>query len=181
MIKPNKLILREWVKALRSGGFKQGRKALRRRSDGPLPPFYHHCCLGVLCELHKHAELGDWESLATVFQYRASDDQNNLSSALLPLSVAAWAGLPNNGNNYTTLCAGPLEGRSQSFSPTVKVNKKELKKLAEKYAAYADEHADSLQIPLTALNDSELFTFEEIADIIERHFKLKPRKAKSND
>lgn len=40
-------IAKRWVKALRSGKYKQGRGKLRRVED----EVTKHCCLGVLCEL----------------------------------------------------------------------------------------------------------------------------------
>lgn len=44
----NKDIKRAWVKALRSGKYKQGRKQLRNGND-------EMCCLGVLCNLYAEA------------------------------------------------------------------------------------------------------------------------------
>ena len=44
-----------WVEALRSGEYKQGKKALKM--DG------NFCCLGVLCDLHAKEVGGDWEDL----------------------------------------------------------------------------------------------------------------------
>ncbi len=42
----------QWVKALRSGRYKQGIHALRTREDGqPL----EYCCLGVLCNIMERA------------------------------------------------------------------------------------------------------------------------------
>lgn len=50
----NKELVRQWVEALRSGRYKQGRKALRNIDDS-------YCCLGVLCDISKE-ELGiDWK------------------------------------------------------------------------------------------------------------------------
>lgn len=39
----NKKVIRKWLKALRSGEYKQGRHALNTNDQ--------YCCLGVLCEL----------------------------------------------------------------------------------------------------------------------------------
>jgi hypothetical protein len=46
-MKPNLKIIRQWVKALRSGKYKQTVGAMRRK-DGKGE--VSHCCLGVLCE-----------------------------------------------------------------------------------------------------------------------------------
>ena len=53
---------KKWVAALRSGKFKQGKFALRKRTfrdglylrDGESPHYVtEHCCLGVACEIFK--------------------------------------------------------------------------------------------------------------------------------
>lgn len=51
----------QWLKALRSGDYKQGRRMLRSGKD-------EYCCLGVLCDLHSKdtwypAEEGNWGHL----------------------------------------------------------------------------------------------------------------------
>lgn len=40
----NPEIKKKWLKALRSGEYKQGRNLLRSNTD-------HYCCLGVLCDI----------------------------------------------------------------------------------------------------------------------------------
>ena len=46
-MKPNKKVLRRWVKALRSGEYKQGRQRLCSVKNGEV----HWCCLGVLADI----------------------------------------------------------------------------------------------------------------------------------
>ena len=55
-----------WVKALRSGEYRQGKGWLRR--DGT------HCCLGVLCEITQPANPVDAEPWSE-FGYRPFDEQ----------------------------------------------------------------------------------------------------------
>ncbi len=64
-------VAKAWVKALRSGRYRQHRGKLRSRTGSM-------CCLGVLCEISK---LSSW------------DKENNYagSSELLPSKVEAWA------------------------------------------------------------------------------------------
>lgn len=50
----NKELVRQWVEALRSGKYKQGRSALRNIDN-------EFCCLGVLCEISKDTLNIDWE------------------------------------------------------------------------------------------------------------------------
>ena len=50
----NAEIKKEWVEALRSGKFIQGRDLLRSRDK--------HCCLGVLCEIQSKHTGHKWET-----------------------------------------------------------------------------------------------------------------------
>lgn len=60
-----------WVEALRSGKYKQGKRALKTKNG--------YCCLGVLCDI---SNLGEWKE----FSYLGED-------LTLPLEVQLWAGL----------------------------------------------------------------------------------------
>lgn len=76
--KVNKL----WVKALRSGKYKQTKRMLR--GDGN-----ERCCLGVLCEVYREdtqqGQWGDGEFLPGSMGFP--------NRALLPRLVTEWAGL----------------------------------------------------------------------------------------
>ncbi|MFO0203313.1 MAG: hypothetical protein ACK528_09315 [Alphaproteobacteria bacterium] len=82
----NEYVKNKWVKALRSGKYKQGRKNLNYNGA--------YCCLGVLCEVYlencdepkieKRTKI-DWDNL--VFYGRWS--------AGLPDEVHEWSGLSN--------------------------------------------------------------------------------------
>jgi hypothetical protein len=67
-------ILKRWVAALRSGKFKQTRNRLKWNGA--------HCCLGVLCELHRRSTRGRW-----------SHEQYLDCAIHMPQEVAEWAGL----------------------------------------------------------------------------------------
>ena len=45
-----KKVMEKWVKALRSGRYKQGRHALKYKTKAGV---VRHCCLGVLCDLYQ--------------------------------------------------------------------------------------------------------------------------------
>lgn len=80
----NKRVKKLWLTALRSGKYKQATGTLRREAgDGQ----YEHCCLGVLCEIHRqHSQKpGKW-----------NDDAYCGESATLPSEVVKWAKLPDN-------------------------------------------------------------------------------------
>jgi hypothetical protein len=65
-------IKKQWVEALRSGKYKQGREYLRTElSDGS----YSYCCLGVLCDIR---EVDLWNSL-----YPSYDDGELPNSTIL--------------------------------------------------------------------------------------------------
>jgi len=71
----NQNIKKQWVEALRSGKYKQGRRWLRHTDL--------FCCLGVLCDLHAQATNHDWDNL-----------ENYLDCGeVLPEEVVRWAGL----------------------------------------------------------------------------------------
>ena len=76
------LIKKKWLKALRSGKFKQTRGLLKDGQGG-------YCCLGVLCELYldEHKET-TWEDLDISRGETESGD-------VLPEEVKEWAELEN--------------------------------------------------------------------------------------
>jgi hypothetical protein len=66
-----------WVKALRSGKYKQTQHTLR---DGRKNAY---CCLGVLCEVHNQTVGGRWKSNGDYYD----------TAGILPVEVMEWAGL----------------------------------------------------------------------------------------
>lgn len=75
----NPEIKAKWLKALRSGEYKQG--------WGRLHSFDTFCCLGVLCELHRRETGGEWDSRNPNRQLYEWDNQT------LPSVVRDWSGL----------------------------------------------------------------------------------------
>jgi len=75
---------KKWVKALRSGKYKQGKNSLR--VDGT------YCCLGVACDLYaKETGLGKWEFYEDVCLGFLIG--SNLEETTLPHEVKKWLGL----------------------------------------------------------------------------------------
>lgn len=75
-------VIKDWVAALRSGEFEQGKMALLR--DGG-----KYCCLGVLCELHRRQVGGaEWrpDVSRSIKTYLGMD-------GALPDQVLAWSGV----------------------------------------------------------------------------------------
>lgn len=127
-----------WLKALRSGEYKQGDSKLKKRNYGGT---VQHCCLGVLCDIA--AEQG-----AVSFRYASSsaasgvdfeglwmfgEDKDHL---LLPKEVTEWAFEKDTGVDKWLNRNPMVEYRSQAHG-------------------------------LSELNDTYHLPFTEIADVIE--------------
>jgi hypothetical protein len=106
----------KWVAALRSGDYVQAKGTLRGPAN-EAPGAVGHCCLGVLCELHREfieSQVGpghaEWVPTADksvgvprIMGYRSGSYQ---AEGVLPGPVREWAGLesinPSAGGNYLT-------------------------------------------------------------------------------
>ena len=82
-------IKNQWVAALRSGNYKQGRDRLYRPATHDQDAQY--CCLGVLCIIAEKQNVVKWKNDEEGF----IDPKNNadFSDATLPVVVRDWAGL----------------------------------------------------------------------------------------
>ena len=93
-----KNIMEKWVKALRSGKYKQGKGYLNRYNDT-------FCCLGVLCELYNnHLIWSDQEGIKRSHVWEYWYNYDGLDSSL-PKCVMEWAGISTsygdfNNNQY---------------------------------------------------------------------------------
>lgn len=84
----NAEIKAQWVAALRSGEYRQGRSQLRTET----PDGHRYCCLGVLCDLAAKAGIGHW--FDNVF-YKTDVDTHyseDYSATIPPEFVWKWAG-----------------------------------------------------------------------------------------
>lgn len=75
----------DWLEALRSGEFTQGRGALQR--DGEF------CCLGVLCELAVRAGVAIVAKKTIMGVYYAGIGNVDADRCFLPDPIRVWAGL----------------------------------------------------------------------------------------
>lgn len=71
-----KSVMKKWVKALRSGNYKQGKDILKSSTGD-------YCCLGVLCDISR---LG-------TFVYDYYETPWHIESIHLPREVQQWAGM----------------------------------------------------------------------------------------
>lgn len=88
----NPVIKTNWVKAMLSGDYPQGRYRLRSKDN-------KWCCYGVLCDLAVKAGAATWEELSL-------DDADEFhwlcdgTGGVIPGSVAKWAGLLDEESRY---------------------------------------------------------------------------------
>jgi hypothetical protein len=85
----------QWLTALRSGEYKQGKGFLKSIIESNEP---RYCCLGVLCELAEKAGVTTQDPLFKGDNTWSFD--GNVS--FLPAKVAAWAGIDYQGKKYET-------------------------------------------------------------------------------
>lgn len=87
----NKRIAKKWVRALRSGKYKQDVAALRTDSG--------FCCLGVLCDLYakeKKLKRNPWSNNDCGRGW----EWNGIAYGSLPRSVQRWAGMHSGSGDY---------------------------------------------------------------------------------
>jgi hypothetical protein len=85
----------KWLKALRSGEYKQGRQRLRKDN--------RFCCLGVLCDIYiKDTQRGKWENDTFI------DVDGARERGILTNGVVEWSGLEN-GNPTLTVYSEALK------------------------------------------------------------------------
>jgi len=131
-----KKIADRWVKALRSGKYKQGIGYLNKDNK--------FCCLGVLCDL---ATKSKSINIQTKFDTNTKSiyNENIISDhrifcyydkelALLPQKVKEWAGMRNiNGvfesNNKTEYCLTELNDNGKSFKQIANIIEKNYKNI----------------------------------------------------
>lgn len=89
----NQEIKTQWVEALRSGEYKQGKAKLKQIDRGEA----QHCCLGVLCEIAKTQ--GIVTDLVTArfdhidLEFYAFETGDDRREGYLPTAVREWSGL----------------------------------------------------------------------------------------
>lgn len=139
-----KNIANKWVKALRSGKYKQGREGLCQINEGGKKFKYNHCCLGVLCELYNEEHTGK-DKLKVSFSSSNNEDYRVLfdrNPSYLPRKVKKWAGMKS------------TYGRIYEPLPE------------KRYNDY-----DGVDRGLSAMNDDGI-SFKTISDIIKKHYKV---------
>ena len=98
-------VMKKWVKALRSGKFKQGQGTLKQfNKQGQA----QHCCLGVLCELYNETMK---KNKKKTLPEKVFDNDRDFSYGYsrfggkkedLPKEVKDWSGISNSMGEFTT-------------------------------------------------------------------------------
>lgn len=96
-------IMKKWVKALRSGKYKQGAGSLKQyNSKGET----QHCCLGVLCELYNQQMKKNKKKMLSETTWSNDSDFSHGYCRLggkkedLPKEVMKWSGISNNLGSF---------------------------------------------------------------------------------
>jgi len=90
----NKDVVRKWIKALRSGEYKQSRGWIRCEDT--------YCVLGVLCDLHMkefEGSFGEWEEYDYLSNKKQMYSYQDVTREL-PSLVDLWAELPSKVISY---------------------------------------------------------------------------------
>lgn len=82
-------VMKKWVKALRSGKYKQGQGLLKQTT---IKDKTYHCCLGVLCELYNNEMRKSKKKTLSEQEYDGIHNFNKQRECL-PKLVQKWAGL----------------------------------------------------------------------------------------
>lgn len=136
----NPEIKAEWLAALRSGEYQQGKSHLKRADDDSKTLRY--CCLGVLCELAIKAGVGEWYEDEGKYAWRLGRNAlySDYEAAFLPNAVRVWSGMWTEDGSLNNEYLVPQNDGGTVFARR-----------------------------LTSANDSGL-NFQQIADIIEAEF-----------
>ena len=134
-------VKQQWIAALRSGEYKQGRWALRTDSG--------YCCFGVLCDLYAKAHpKACWNDEQNTFLPDSSTPKWS-TAEMPPEEVFVWAG---NKDGMTGWVVDIDPDKTLTFG-------------VPEYPAKTLTNGEPQH--LDTLNDSLLYSFDQIADIIE--------------
>ena len=115
----NKNIKNKWLKALRSGEYKQGKSALR---DGDT-----YCCLGVLTELYrKETGLGIWEKGKIGMDFY---NEEEISMGVPSKTICEWAGLNDENPSVESehgICIAEINDKGVSFNEIADIIEEQL-------------------------------------------------------
>jgi hypothetical protein len=132
-------IAKKWVKALRSGKYKQGKSFLKQFNSKGQPK---HCCLGVLCELYNDTMKKNHKRTISVkfrddsYLYYGYVKFANKDGSL-PAVVRKWAGIKNEMGTFSyterifkhTKCLADLNDTGKKFSTIADIIEKNVENI----------------------------------------------------
>jgi hypothetical protein len=90
----NEQVKTEWLEALESGEYPQGKLQLRQKREDDT---YEYCCLGVLCDIAAKHGIGHWNGKDDIEGIIFVTNSNGFEDVtILPDAVRDWAGLDDN-------------------------------------------------------------------------------------
>jgi hypothetical protein len=134
-----KNIAKKWVKALRSGKYKQGKSYLKQFNSKNQP---RHCCLGVLCEVYNDTMKKNHKKL--LFTEEMEGDISGISfvrfdlvDGRLPEVVKKWAGIKDETGQFAVApygrydieCLANLNDTGKKFSTIADIIEKNVENL----------------------------------------------------
>ena len=122
-----------WVKALRSGKFKQGRNALKYKTKDST----RHCCLGVLCELYQKKHKRKLPTSTSTDRFNMEIPRGAKFTTFadcgidLPEKVMKWAGMKSEVGfvRSTGECLASMNDERMRFNKIAEVIEKKSKEL----------------------------------------------------
>lgn len=133
-----KNVAKKWIKALRSGKYKQCKSTLKTYNSKGQP---QHCCLGVLCELYnqdmkknKKKTLSEKTLHHPNHLYGVAEFNSNRDH--LPKKVVDWAGMNDNvggfgdKSNYNRWnCLSDLNDNGKTFKTIANIIEKNMENI----------------------------------------------------
>ncbi len=110
-------IATKWIKALRSGKYKQCKSVLRNGDS--------YCCLGVLCDISKQ----------DIWKNSFNDNKKYQGETInLPFDIMKWSGIKQNEGHFKykngkSTCLSTLNDNGKSFKAIADVIEKNWKEL----------------------------------------------------
>ncbi len=132
-------VAKKWVKALRSGKYKQGECYLKQSDN---KGGFNHCCLGVLCELYNdEMKKNHKKMLSTKIRNKTTDTDCitfNNKEGELPKVVMKWAEIIDPIGNFetedrygllTTHCLADLNDCGKKFTTIANIIEKNVENI----------------------------------------------------
>ena len=131
-----KEIAKKWIKALRSGKYKQGKGYLKQFTSKNEP---RHCCLGVLCELYNDTMKKNHKKI--LYTEEMQDNSSGTSfirfdsaNGGLPKVVREWADITNSLGEFViddarSECLADLNDSGKKFSTIADIIEKNVENI----------------------------------------------------